>query len=137
MTGCRKDTVIRNHFDTLLSRYPAGLSRDAMLLIALQRRYKNKEYRKALSDVFAATDRYLQSPVMREAWAEFVAPYQGRRRAETECVQTRTGVPDRNVYRRSVRHRYRNTGRCCGLSDILGSVVRAMSSRDALFGRTA
>ena len=35
--------MIRNHFDTLLSRYPAGLSRDAMLLIALQRRYKTKE----------------------------------------------------------------------------------------------
>ena len=91
MTDAEKIRVIRNHFDTLLSRYPAGLSRDAMLLIALQRRYKNKEYRKALSDVFAATDRYLQSPVMREAWAEFVAPYQA------------AAAPKRNVYKLELR----------------------------------
>ena len=91
MTDAEKIRVIRNHFDTLLSRYPAGLSRDAMLLIALQRRYKNKEYRKALSDVFAATDRYLQSPVMREAWAEFVAPYQA------------AAAPKRNAYKLELR----------------------------------
>ena len=91
MTDAEKIRVIRNHFDTLLSRYPAGLSRDAMLLIALQRRYKNKEYRKALSDVFAATDRYLQSPVMREAWAKFVAPYQA------------AAAPKRNVYKLELR----------------------------------
>ena len=91
MTDAEKIRVIRNHFDTLLSRYPAGLSRDAMLLIALQRRYKNKEYRKALSDVFAATDRYLQSPVMREACAEFVAPYQA------------AAAPKRNVYKLELR----------------------------------
>ena len=93
MTNAEKIRVIRNHFDTLLSRYPAGLSRDAMLLIALQRRYKTKEKerREALSDIFAATDRYLQSPVMREAWAEFVAPYQA------------AAAPKRNVYKLELR----------------------------------
>ena len=91
MTDAEKIRVIRNNFDTLLARYPAGLSRDAMLLIALQRRYKNKEYREAMPDVFAATGRYLQSPVMREAWAEFVAPYQA------------AAAPKRNVHKLELR----------------------------------
>lgn len=86
-----KIQVLRNNFDTLLARYPAGLSRDALLLIALQRHYKHKEIRDALSDVYSATDRYLQSPVMREAWEEIVAPYLA------------AAAPKRNVYKLELR----------------------------------
>ena len=86
-----KIQVLRNNFDTLLARYPAGLSRDALLLIALQRHYKHKEIRDALSDVYSATDRYLQSPVMREAWEEIVAPYLA------------AATPKRNVYKLELR----------------------------------
>ena len=76
MTHAEKIRVIRNNFDTLLARYPAGLSRDALLMVALQRHYRHKDRREALADVYAATDHYIQSPVVREAWAEFIAPYQ-------------------------------------------------------------
>ena len=86
-----KIQVLRNNFDTLLARYPAGLSRDALLLVALQRHYKHKEIRDALSDVYSATDRYLQSPVMREAWEEIVAPYLA------------AAAPKRNVYKLELR----------------------------------
>ena len=86
-----KIQVLRNNFDTLLARYPAGLSRDALLLVALQRHYKHKEIRDALSDVYSATDRYLQSLVMREAWEEIVAPYLA------------AAAPKRNVYKLELR----------------------------------
>ena len=86
-----KIQVLRNNFDTLLARYPAGLSRDALLLVALQRHYKHKEIRDALLDVYSVTDRYLQSPVMREAWEEIVAPYLA------------AAAPKRNVYKLELR----------------------------------
>lgn len=75
MTHAEQMRVIRNNFDTLLTRYPAGLSRDALLMVALQRHYRHKDRREALPDVFTAADRYIQSPVIREAWTEYQAPY--------------------------------------------------------------
>lgn len=91
MTDAEKIRIVRNNFDTLLTRYPAGLSRDALLMVALQRHYRHKDRREALADVYAATDHYIQSPVVREAWAEFIAPYQA------------AAASKRNVYKLELR----------------------------------
>ena len=91
MTTAEKMQVIRNSFDTLLTRYPAGLSRDAVLLMAFQRSYKHADRREELPDVFAAADRYIQSPVIREAWTEYQAPYLA------------AAAPKRNVHKLELR----------------------------------